>query len=288
MTRHADTADVSASAIEHQGTGTAPFRLGDYIMEDPREAQRLADKVDAGRWVATYLARCLKENDHVLDLGCGSGAIAVQIAREVPDGRVTGLDRSPDRLRHARKALSAVPNASAVLGDATSMPFTDGVFDVAIVRFLLEYAPAPEEIIAEMVRVCRPGALLLLQDLDGQLVQHHPPDPILQHEIEAVLAGLAATGFDAFVGRKLFGFAHNAGLRVRDVRVEPYHLVTGRVDEPARRLWDLKLDIGLAAGAQMLGSARRAARLKDRFLGYLDRDDTMTWSLLFSVWATRD
>jgi SAM-dependent methyltransferase len=259
-----------------------------YLMEDPREAQRLIDKVDAGPWVSTYLVPYLNEDARVLDVGSGPGAIAAHVARHLPDGKVTGLDASVERLRHAQTLLGTVPNASMVCGTAAALPFPDAAFDVAFTRFLLEYTPAPDRIVAEMARVCRPGGVVLLQDLDGQLIQHHPPDPVLQDQLDAVLAGLAATGFDIHIGRKLFGLARAAGLRVCGVRVEAYHLIAGRISEPDRRLWELKLDIGRTATARVLGTAAQAAMLKDRFLAYLDRDDTVTWSLLFSVWATKE
>jgi hypothetical protein len=105
-----------------------------------------------------------------------------------------------------------------------------------------------------------------------------------RYALETAIAGLATTGFDPFVGRRLFGLARAAGLVVRDVRVEQYHLIAGRVDEPTRRLWELKLDIAQPA-ARALGSRRAAEALRTRFLAYLDREDTLTWSHLFTVCA---
>ena len=63
-----------------------------------------------------------------------------------------------------------------------------------------------------MTRVCKPGGTVLLQDLDGQLLWHYPEDAEVQQTAEKVVAALAATGFDPFVGRKLFWLAKKAGL----------------------------------------------------------------------------
>jgi hypothetical protein len=131
-----------------------------------------------------------------------------------------------------------------------------------------------------------PGGTVVLQDLDGQLLQHYPPDPTLQRQLESAIAGLGTTGFDPFVGRKLFALARAAGMSVRDLRVEPYHLIAGRADEHTRRLWSLKLDIAQPATARALGSRQEADALRNRLLAYLDREDTLTWSYLFTVWAT--
>lgn len=124
----------------------------------------------------------------------------------------------------------------------------DGSFDLVYIRFLLEYLPDPARAVAEAARVCRAGGTVLLQDLDGQLLQHHPPDPTLQRQLETAIAGLGTTGFDPFVGRKLFALARAAGMSVRDLRVEPYHLIAGQADQDTRRLWSLKHTARLGAG----------------------------------------
>ena len=147
-----------------------------YLMDDPREARRLAEKVNAPRWVEAYFASWLRQDSRVLDVGCGPGVLAAEVARRIPAGSVTGIDASADRLAEARKNFAALPNAQAHLGDATSLPFPDASFDFVYCRFLLEYLRAKEKAVAEMARVCRPGGTVLLQDLDGQMLWHHPAD----------------------------------------------------------------------------------------------------------------
>lgn len=105
-----------------------------------------------------------------------------------------GVDFSLPRL-----AASAHQNAQSmpapVAADAQRLPFREGVFDVSYTRFLLEYQPDPQKVVDEMVRATRTGGIVLLQDLDGQLVTHHPPGAEFQHALEFVLTGLAgATG----------------------------------------------------------------------------------------------
>lgn len=252
-------------------------------MDDPREAKRLADKVDAPRWVDAYFARHLKPDSRVLDVGCGPGVLAAEIARRIPSGNVTGFDASADRLTEAQKNFVRLGNAQAQAGEATALPFADGSFDFIYCRFLVEYLREKERAVAEMARVCRPGGTVLLQDLDGQMLWHHPTDAALQSDIERVLQALSTTGFDPFVGRKLFAFAQTAGLTDIEVHAESYHLFAGRIDEQNRRLWELKLDIALPVAAKALGGMAAAESLKARFLDYLQREDTLTYSILFTV-----
>lgn len=258
-------------------------RTADYFMDDPREARRLAAKVDAAEWVHHYLRERVPHGARVLDVGCGPGVLAAEAARQIPDSRVIGLDASASRIEEAKRNLSDFAGAEAHLGDASALPFTTGSFDVVYSRMLLEYLPDKPKAVAEMTRVCRPGGIVLLQDLDGQLVWHHPSDEELEADVQRVLVALSTTGFDPFVGRKLFSFARAAGLRDIAVNAESYHLFAGRIDAENLRLWALKLDIALPAAAKALGGTDAAQRLKNRFLDYLQREDTLTYSVVFTV-----
>ena len=70
-----------------------------YLMEDPREAQRLADKVDATAWVSAYLQPLVRHGMRILDVACGPGTIAAAAARAFPAAEVVALDSSRDRSR---------------------------------------------------------------------------------------------------------------------------------------------------------------------------------------------
>jgi SAM-dependent methyltransferase len=256
-----------------------------YLMEDPREARRLAEKVDADAWVAAYLAPLVRPGARILDVACGPGAIAAAVARVFPDCEIVGIDASPLRVAAASQALAPHANASVRHGDALALPFPDESFDVVLCRLLLQYLAGRARAVAEQARVCRTGGVVLLQDLDGQLVQHHPPDLELERGLGLVLAELATIGFDPFVGRKLFQLAQATGLADVTVRVDPYHLIAGRVDRKERARWELKLDIARRALAER--GIDGAADVADALLAYLDRDDTVTFSQLFSVAGTK-
>ncbi len=259
-----------------------------YVMENPREAKRLAEKVNPVEWVARYVSAVGKDCRRVLDVGCGPAVIAAEVARQLDHSEVIGIDLSDARLVEARKQLNGRPNLSMQKGSATSLPFADESFDLVYSRFLLEYLPDRQEAVAEMARVCRPGGRVLLQDLDGQLVWHYPIEQNLQDGIERVLAAMSRGGFDPYVGRKLFALARGAGLSQLTVAAEPYHLYAGRIDDENFRLWELKLDIALPAMAMALGDENKAHDLKAQFLDHLRRDDTLTYSVVFTVTGTKE
>ena len=255
----------------------------DYIMEDPREASRLEAKVDPKAWAQKYLAHRVGPGAEVLSVGCGPGVILNEVSALRPSIHATGVDISAERVQEAIQRNRENPRLKFVRDDAQSMQFPSDAFDLVYTRMLLQYLREKEKAVAEMVRVCKPGGTVLLQDLDGQLLWHYPEDAKVQRSVEKVLAALAPTGFDPFVGRKLFWLAQKAGLKKLDIQVECYHLIAGAIEQRILRQWELKLDIAKSQMAKALGSKEEAEEQVQRFLEYLCRPDTLTYSVQFTV-----
>jgi SAM-dependent methyltransferase len=256
-------------------------------MEDPREGQRLLDKVDAPAWIARFLEPQLLHVRRLLSVGCGPGVFLRELAESHPQIEVVGVDMSPARVRDAEDRLRDLPNARACVGNALSLPFEAGSFDLIFSRFLMEYLPDKQSAVQEMARVCSPGGKVLLQDLDGQLVWHYPEDVELQNNTERILSHLAGTGFDPFVGRKLFSLCLGATLKNISVQLDPYHLYAGCIDEKQLSQWQSKLEIARPHLMAALGSEEAAQEFSGRFLEYLRRPETLTYSCLFTVTATK-
>jgi SAM-dependent methyltransferase len=262
----------------------APAPRPRYLLDDEREPARLAAKVDAPAWVEKYLAGHVFPGTRILDVGCGPATIDAELARRYPAAEVVAADLCDHALRAASDRLQGLANANVVRAEATSLPLADNSFDIVLCRFVMEYLPDRDAALREMIRVARPGGLLLLQDLDGQLLWHHPIDEQLVAELDRVIAALAGTGFDPYVGRKLYHLAHRAGLSSIEVEAEPYHLIAGRIDSERRRQWQLKLDLARPVVSSCLGPAR-ARRFLRRFLEHLDDESTLTYSQLFTLRA---
>jgi len=262
----------------NKGTTTA-----EYIMEDPREALRLEIKVDPAAWVQKYLAHRVCPGAEVLSVGCGPGVILRAVTDLDSSIRATGIDVSEDRLEQAREKNRKNSRVKFVCGDAQSMEFQSDSFDLVYCRMLLQYLKEKERAVSEMARVCKPGGTVLLQDLDGQLLWHYPEDASVKRTLEKVVAALTASGFDPFVGRKLFWLAQNVGLTNIEVHAECYHLIAGEADPHILKQWELKLEIAKPQLARVLGSEREAEEQSRAFLEYLRRPDTLTYSTVFTV-----
>ncbi|WNI14891.1 methyltransferase domain-containing protein [Actinacidiphila sp. ITFR-21] len=95
----------------------------------------------------------------VLDLGCGTGSLALLAAEQ--GHRVTAVDRSPRMARLARRKLAGTA-ARVVVGDASRPPVRPGGFDTVLVRHVLWTLPDPVAALRHWARLLRPGGRLVL------------------------------------------------------------------------------------------------------------------------------
>jgi ubiquinone/menaquinone biosynthesis C-methylase UbiE len=103
----------------------------------------------------------LKRGMKVLDIACGTGNLAIPAAQAGAD--LTGVDIAPNLLEQARaRAATEGVTARFVEGDAEQLPFADASFDVVMSMFGAMFAPRPELVAAEMIRVCRPGGTMAM------------------------------------------------------------------------------------------------------------------------------
>lgn len=97
----------------------------------------------------------------VIEVGVGTGIALPYYGRE---HRVVGIDLSPDMLKRAegRVARDGLRQVEGLLEmDAGNLVFEDGAFDAAVAMFVMSVVPDPEKVLAEMVRVVRPGGRIV-------------------------------------------------------------------------------------------------------------------------------
>jgi ubiquinone/menaquinone biosynthesis C-methylase UbiE/DNA-binding HxlR family transcriptional regulator len=116
-----------------------------------------------GRRSDVALLGLLDERWQVADLGCGTGAVSQALAPFVQ--RVIAIDESTAMLAAARKRLHNIENVDVRNGRLEALPVADGEVDVALLFLVLHYAAEPERVIAEAVRILKPGGRLLLLDM---------------------------------------------------------------------------------------------------------------------------
>ena len=115
------------------------------LGQDPRWRSFLVSRIEAG------------PGDRVLDVACGTGAVALELIRR-KRCTVVGVDQSAEMLAVARERLPA--GTRLVEAGAESLPFEDASFDALTVTYLLRYVDDPGATLTELARVVRPGGIL--------------------------------------------------------------------------------------------------------------------------------
>jgi SAM-dependent methyltransferase len=122
----------------------------------------------------------------VLDVACGTGNTTIPAAKK--SGAVTGVDIASNLLEQARKRADAEKlKIDFKEGDVEDLPFADSSFDVVLTMFGAMFAPRPEKVAAELLRVCKPGGVIAMANWTPEgfvgksfevTAKHVPPPPV--------------------------------------------------------------------------------------------------------------
>jgi ubiquinone/menaquinone biosynthesis C-methylase UbiE len=113
-------------------------------------------------------------DERALDIGTGAGTLALALAPLVRE--VVGVDIVEELLERARAQAPA--NVTFVEGDATSLPFEQGSFDLVCTRRTLHHIARPERVVAELTRMTARGGHVFVDD------QIAPADPLAALELD--------------------------------------------------------------------------------------------------------
>jgi ubiquinone/menaquinone biosynthesis C-methylase UbiE len=196
----------------------AVYALGSSSGESDR-LQRQAAELESES--SALLDRCgLRAGDSAIDVGCGPRGIVDLLAERVsPGGRVVGLDADAAHVEMASRFVADRGlDVEIVLADARDTGIESDSFDLVHARTLLINLPEPAEVLAEMVRLARPGGWVVGVESDVESALCYPPLPAFDRLCEIFEQAFSRNGADPHIGRRMADLYRRAGLE--DVTVE--------------------------------------------------------------------
>ncbi len=213
------------------------------------------------------------EDPRILDVACGTGEITARLAELFPTSTLVGIDLHEEHLVAARgRSASSGDRVVYRRGDAFALDEEDASFDLVVCRHFLQAVPEAELVLAELVRVTRPGGRVHVVAEDYAMMHFDTPDVDTDdfwRRGPITFAG--KTGSDLLSGRKIFG--HLCRLGLVEVSVDYVVIDTLRVPrEDFAEIWaawrdgysdaigdhtDLSADEARAAFDAMIEAIRR-------------------------------
>jgi ubiquinone/menaquinone biosynthesis C-methylase UbiE len=212
--RTGDSADRAAAAVSPPA-----YTIGSTAAE----RDRLRSQTDElHEHSVTLLAHVgIQPGWNVLELACGPRGVLELLAEKVgPTGAVTGLDINPIHVAQARRHASSLglANVRVLAADARRTGLPAGSFDLVYARLILVNIPDPEHVVAEIVRLVKPGGWVAFEEADGGAMLCQPPHAAYTRLTDAFKTLYARNGADIFIGRRLHALLDAAG--VIDIGVE--------------------------------------------------------------------
>lgn len=163
-----------------------------------------------------------RPGEAILDVGCGPGYVACEVAIEVgASGKVTGVDSSATMLAVATARadeLGLRHRTRFLEGDATRLPVGNSAFDGAVVSQVYEYVADLDSALRELKRPLKPGGRAVILDTDWDSVVWHSSD---SDRMRRVLAAWDEHLADPYLPRTLGARLEAAGFEVESLEAVP-------------------------------------------------------------------
>jgi CRP-like cAMP-binding protein len=199
-----------------------PADLPTHYTLELSEDERQRFRVMAAHAVATeaqaWARAGIGPGARVADVGCGPGAITVELARIVGEGgEVVAVDRSPEALAAAAEEADAagLTNVRFASGEAAATGLEPGAFDAVMMRHVLVHnGPRIRDIVGHLAGLLRPGGCVYMLEFSALGWAFVPDDAALAEERERWLQLLDLQRNDLAMGTKLAAVVRDAGLEL--------------------------------------------------------------------------
>src|SRR5918993_4572858 len=162
------------------------------------QAQQLAHEA---QWLLDKIR--LVSGARVAEIGCGpQGCLDLLAERVGSEGSVVGVEQGEDAVDLARRFVRerGLANVEVLHADARTTGLPRGSFDLATARLVLVNVPNPEEVMAEMIALVRPGGVVAFHEADWVTHVCDPPHAAWNRLKEALVVYSQSHGVDLFIG----------------------------------------------------------------------------------------
>jgi ubiquinone/menaquinone biosynthesis C-methylase UbiE len=187
---------------------------------DPRQYMRYVASTDQGRHYKTLLLEelDLRPGQTALDVGCGPGTDLNDLAAGVTgSGSVLGVDNDPAMVREATVHTWCLPQVDIRLADAHHLPVPSATVDRIKVDRTLQHVASPVEVLRELRRVCRAGAVVVLAEPDWATLAIDSADLATSAAFTSYTCNEVVR--NPSVGRQMARLGSSAGFEIDRVRV---------------------------------------------------------------------
>lgn len=156
------------------------------------------------------------KNPHLklLDVGCGSGSITIELAKLIPEGQVTGLDISGAILESAKvhAERQRVSNTTFIKGDVHDLPLPNRSFDVVCTHQAVAHFQDRHKAIKELARVTRKRGVICMREGDLRTGKFSAGYEVLDECFQVIIKVHEEQGGSSDAGRRLKQWAEDAGI----------------------------------------------------------------------------
>ena len=194
-----------------------------YIIRggpEGRERLRLVARVMAPSTSELLDRVGVAQDADCLDVGCGGGDVTLELARRAHAGRIVGIDLDEAKLEIARvEAREAGADNIDYRCQDLQNPDLGSAYDVVHARFVLSHLVDPQAAVEGLVRVLRPGGVLVVVDIERAATLCEPPHRSFERYMELYTLAARARGVDPDIGPRLPAILAHAGCRAVRVNV---------------------------------------------------------------------
>jgi ubiquinone/menaquinone biosynthesis C-methylase UbiE len=198
----------------------------DYIHGySDTEQERLIQQAEYWREALILKDLDYQVGEHLLEIGCGAGAVLGILGQAFPGLKLAGIDLEQKQIDYAQSHLADLDLKAAELrvGDATKLPWRDNSFDHIYAIWFLEHLPNPLQVLQEAKRVLKPGGTITITETDYRTMLVTPESADYRYLIDSLCELLLQAGGNPYIGQSLGSLLLQSGFQQINNQPFPVH-----------------------------------------------------------------